>query len=179
MNKNRIRLTESQLHRVIKESVKKVLREGIFPKVGRMTSSYNSDNIPYDDDWVDKYGSGGIHSQSEWEGEINQSIPNEVHGLAQRVENLGLRMFGTDCIDIDVSADRNDEFVESGDVFGTDTTFRGIISIYVSREDFIRKTFRQEETRINFDSVFKKFIKLVNSMFNQYCNDVNITTNRV
>lgn len=27
MNKNRIRLTESQLHRVIKESVKKVLRE--------------------------------------------------------------------------------------------------------------------------------------------------------
>ena len=28
MNKNRIRLTESQLHRVIKESVKNVLREG-------------------------------------------------------------------------------------------------------------------------------------------------------
>jgi hypothetical protein len=27
MNKNKIRLTESQLHRVIKESVKKVLRE--------------------------------------------------------------------------------------------------------------------------------------------------------
>lgn len=31
MNKNRIRLTESQLHRVIKESVKKVLREGTKP----------------------------------------------------------------------------------------------------------------------------------------------------
>lgn len=28
MNKNRIRLTESQLHKVIKESVKKVLSEG-------------------------------------------------------------------------------------------------------------------------------------------------------
>ena len=28
MNKNRVRLTESQLRRVIKESVKKVLREG-------------------------------------------------------------------------------------------------------------------------------------------------------
>ena len=30
MNKNKIRLTESQLHRVIKESVKKILREGPF-----------------------------------------------------------------------------------------------------------------------------------------------------
>lgn len=29
MNKNRIRLTESQLHNVIKESVKKVLKEGV------------------------------------------------------------------------------------------------------------------------------------------------------
>lgn len=28
MNKNRIRLTESQLHRVIKESVNRVLKEG-------------------------------------------------------------------------------------------------------------------------------------------------------
>ena len=36
MNKNRIRLTESQLHSVIKESVKKVLNE-----MGRMkTPSY-------------------------------------------------------------------------------------------------------------------------------------------
>lgn len=30
MNKNRIRLTESQLHRVIKESVNKVLRESVI-----------------------------------------------------------------------------------------------------------------------------------------------------
>lgn len=32
MKKNRIRLTESQLNRVIKESVKRVLSEGIFDK---------------------------------------------------------------------------------------------------------------------------------------------------
>lgn len=30
MNKNMIRLTESQLHRVIKESVKKVLKEDLY-----------------------------------------------------------------------------------------------------------------------------------------------------
>ena len=30
MNKNRIKLTESQLHRIIKKSVKNVLNESIF-----------------------------------------------------------------------------------------------------------------------------------------------------
>ena len=34
MNKNRIRLTESQLHRVIKESVKKVLKEDLYHTYG-------------------------------------------------------------------------------------------------------------------------------------------------
>ena len=34
MNKNRIRLTESQLHRVIKESIRKIIRESReFPEV--------------------------------------------------------------------------------------------------------------------------------------------------
>lgn len=44
MKKNRIKLTESQLHRVIKESVKKVLKE-----------AYNATSI----DTEDKITSGG------------------------------------------------------------------------------------------------------------------------
>ena len=47
MNKNKIRLTESQLHRVIKESVKKILKEneqqslGIRPNYEGGIDSYN------------------------------------------------------------------------------------------------------------------------------------------
>ena len=60
MKKNRIRLTESQLHRVIKESVKKALNE---ISVGTAISAHKKaqsdlDNMEFswsDSDAVDKY----------------------------------------------------------------------------------------------------------------------------
>ena len=170
-----IRLTETQLHSLIKESVNKVLREDIFPKVGKKTSSYYSDRVPYDDEWADKYGSQGMHGQSEWEGEINQSIPNEVYGLAQRVENLGRRIFGGDDLDIDVSADRNDEWIERDNSSGTETSFRGVMTITVNNDDLNR---HKGQGRINIDvrGSIKKFMKIVYSLFNTYCDDVNITS---
>lgn len=57
MNKNRIRLTESQLHRVIKESVKKMIKEieVIPPKRDSYLSSINGNtdiNSPIPKDWL-------------------------------------------------------------------------------------------------------------------------------
>lgn len=43
MNKNRIRLTESQLHGVIKESVKKILREGTFDPYDEKYKDFQND----------------------------------------------------------------------------------------------------------------------------------------
>lgn len=48
MNKNRIRLTESQLHRVIRESVKRILNESEFPnnrQIINMTGIYDDDEM--------------------------------------------------------------------------------------------------------------------------------------
>ena len=45
MNKKLIRLTESDLHRIVKESVKRVLREGEFDKDGIYHSSNEIDAI--------------------------------------------------------------------------------------------------------------------------------------
>lgn len=58
MKKNRIRLTESQLHKVIKESVMKVLRESFSPlspkEIGKLVASareYESGDIEI---WADE-----------------------------------------------------------------------------------------------------------------------------
>lgn len=45
MNRNRIRLTESQLQRVIKKSVKKILREDVFPRPQNDISSNLAERI--------------------------------------------------------------------------------------------------------------------------------------
>lgn len=44
MNKNRIRLTESQLHNVIKESVKRVLKEGLPNRGFSANGHYSNTN---------------------------------------------------------------------------------------------------------------------------------------
>lgn len=63
MKKNRIRLTESQLHRVIKESVKKVLRESvdIANEVEEIVSSMGSSIEEWytDDNFIDIHGCAG------------------------------------------------------------------------------------------------------------------------
>lgn len=54
MKKNKIRLTESQLHNIIKDSVKKVLREGknvnpkVQQKIKELMSQVNNSNTMYE-----------------------------------------------------------------------------------------------------------------------------------
>lgn len=47
MNKNRIRLTESQLHRVIKESVNKILKESEYDNSWGVDDNDFNDAIDY------------------------------------------------------------------------------------------------------------------------------------
>ena len=73
MNKNRIRLTESLLHRVIKESVKKILREGIIinddeiNEMGIMKWFDNNAPIGYSLKVVDGGGNRAYHLYDEKE----------------------------------------------------------------------------------------------------------------
>lgn len=70
MNKNRIRLTESQLHRVIKESVKNVLNEEQFVFNSGNLEDLNSIYVAMQHDWDD-----------EWMGQQISRYP----GLKQRL----------------------------------------------------------------------------------------------
>ena len=72
MNKKLIRLTESDLHRIVKESVNKVLNEedgGKFTPPFTIDAPYQSDNRNY----TNRYGTG--------------SLPNDLNIIGVEVED--------------------------------------------------------------------------------------------
>ena len=82
MNKNRIRLTESQLHRVIKESVNSILNEGSRKK-DPMSQWFNDFNkaskFRETMDYVNKGGRNPLSKKKEDDG-VNESY-NKLNGL--------------------------------------------------------------------------------------------------
>ncbi len=54
--KQRIKLTESDLHRIVKESVKRVLRENAYPRI-RINESF--ENGIYEIEWLSQYVNDG------------------------------------------------------------------------------------------------------------------------
>lgn len=77
MGKRTVRLTESELKRVISESVKKVLREevGVLPGTSKKSSEYHSA-----DEWAEYV------SRDNEEETVNDRIPDFAYTLAQRLE---------------------------------------------------------------------------------------------
>ena len=100
--KKRVRLTERDLHRIVKESVNRLLREEILGTPGRKTRSFDGD-VPYDDDYVEKYGSSAYHSYNDDELDdkgfetTNQTISKDVAAFLKRVDNAVTRKFGGHC----------------------------------------------------------------------------------
>lgn len=74
MSKKFVRLTEGDLHRIIKESVKRVLKEENSPWENHENSQYNVDG--------DKYTKSGVA-----QGETNK-IRDYVNGASQIYEQL-------------------------------------------------------------------------------------------
>ena len=93
MNKNRIRLTESQLHRVIKESVNSILNEGSRKK-DPMSQWFNDFNkaskFRETMDYVNKGGRNPLSKKKE-DDEIDESY-NKLNGLhILAYENQGMK----------------------------------------------------------------------------------------
>lgn len=101
--KKLIRLTESDIHRIVKESVNRILREEVLGTHGRKTRSFDGE-VPYDDDYVEKYGSSAYHSDNDDELDdkgfetTNQTISKDVAAFLKRVDNAVTRKFGGHCI---------------------------------------------------------------------------------
>lgn len=66
--RHRIRLTESDLHRIVKESVRKVLREGLFD--------------PDDDNEIYDVGDGGKY-KVVWEFKTQGTVPYEYNTVSE------------------------------------------------------------------------------------------------
>ena len=81
MNKNRIRLTESQLHRVIKESVNKVLRE-------------SETILDYDDELRNDYDEWETQNEM-WVDYVSEHL-DELNYALQQAESLYAKMRKTD-----------------------------------------------------------------------------------
>jgi hypothetical protein len=113
MNKKLIRLTESDLHKIVRESVKRILREEIYGMPGRKISSFRGE-VPYDDDYVEKYGSNEPYASNR-DDELdnkgfettNQTISKDVAAFLRRVDNAVTRKFGGYC-DISYRMDSED-----------------------------------------------------------------------
>lgn len=88
--KRRIRLSESDLHRVIKESVKRILKEThVVPGV---TQVGHYEPVPYDDDYVEK--NGPVEPYWQEEPEKKETINSALNQLANRIERLMKKMTG-------------------------------------------------------------------------------------
>lgn len=116
--RNKIRLTESQLHQVIKESVRRILRESVNDEVEDIVSSMGS-NI---EDWVndhnfyDTHGFNGYIFNSEEEavdavlnGDEHQNAIDYIDGAQSEDEWVKY------LIDGGVDADYANEIVENQD----------------------------------------------------------------
>lgn len=82
MRKNRIRLTESQLHRVIKESVKRVLREGAKPYANPKDAMKDADDRAWRAFDIGQEEPGDTFSNSDYFS--NMSIMDAVDDIAER-----------------------------------------------------------------------------------------------
>lgn len=69
MNKKQIRLTESDLHRIIKESVKKVLRESQFMNDDNIANQYKDMKITY-------FNMKPLINSDGWKGTFELEFPN-------------------------------------------------------------------------------------------------------
>lgn len=77
--RNRVRLTESQLHRVIKESVKRVIKEGMgMSNLGQIT--YNGVTINFElghtlQEWKKRFGNvDPYNEQALWDVSIEELL---------------------------------------------------------------------------------------------------------
>lgn len=167
---NKISLNEAQLRNLIAESIKKVLKEEIVSEPGKYISAYYNDYVPYDDDYIERYGNGGVYDSDNGDNDkINRSIPNEVYGLAQRVENLAKRINLYEP-EIKISADRTDtERERSSGGWSeewTETSFDGIMTI------------RFSSMSIDEKAKYDKFLSMLYRIFNYYCENVRINSNK-
>lgn len=69
MNKNLIRLTESDLHKIVKESVKRLLRESQFMSDEDIASQYKDMRITY-------FNIEPLRHSDGWEGTFELEFPN-------------------------------------------------------------------------------------------------------
>ena len=128
MNKKVIRLTENDLHKIVKESVKRILKEDIYGKVGKRSSTFDTDNIPYDDDYIEKYGATSPYASNIDNDDVdddypyertNQSINRDAVAFLHRIESAVEAKFGGRC-DITYSMDKNEIDREQGNWSWTD-----------------------------------------------------------
>ena len=98
-----IRLTESDLHRIIKESVNKVLNE-VTVRTGSH-QSFRYDPVPYDDDWIERYGNHPAYSADEPAEKNN--ITSHLYALVNRIEKC-LEKKG-----LPARVDVSEDFIES------------------------------------------------------------------
>lgn len=119
MKRNKIRLTESQLHRVIKESVKKILRESSFPNYNQLI------NITGINDNDEFNAAAMTENKEELETEIWKMISKELcngenprnvsfhfKDLIELMKNLGFTYNGNDDDNESINFNNsNNEFV--------------------------------------------------------------------
>lgn len=82
---HRIRLTESDLHRIVKESVRKVLREGLFD--------------PDDDNEIYDVGDGGKY-KVVWEFKTQGTVPYEYNTVSEGEKVVASKEEAYDVVDM-------------------------------------------------------------------------------
>lgn len=88
MNKNRIRLTESQLHKVIKESVYKVLNEISCGGTSKQGNPYDNWDGGFGDNWSDEQWSEYEKKRAEkYKDMPNRDYFNESKGFANKEQS--------------------------------------------------------------------------------------------
>lgn len=132
--KNTIRLTESELKKVITESVKRVLREAnVYPGINKTSNEYMSA-----DEW-DTYT-----SRENGNDTVNDMIPDFVYTLAQRLEkqllNVILKTF---------------PFIDSNSEITVSASMDTNNSNYDSLKTSIKTTKRQIKFDIYFYDLYK------------------------
>ena len=88
MNKNRIRLTESQLHKAIKESVYKVLNEISCGGTSKQGNPYDNWDGGFGDNWSDEQWSEYEKKRAEkYKDMPNRDYFNESKGFANKEQS--------------------------------------------------------------------------------------------
>ena len=94
MNKKLIRLTESDLHRIVKESVQKILNEGFFDK-------FYQGNIPQDDTQSNSQFINGQVPEKYIYNTIRQACydasPYNIDNIKDVIMNIAPKVLSTKC----------------------------------------------------------------------------------